>query len=356
MHVVVTGATGNVGTAVLRRLAQEGHRLTGVVRRPPSGHAGGGPGTSWVSTDLSRATSRAALLEAFRGADAVVHLAWQFQPSHREQHLAQVGVGGTRRVAEAAAEVGVPHLVHLSSVGAYATAAGDQRVDEAWPTTGVPSSPYSRHKAAAEALLDELEATGAAPAAVTRLRPGIVGQRGAGSALLRYGLPALVPAATLKHLPVLPLDPSLRLPVVHADDVADAVARVLDQRADGAFNLADEPPLTAHDVATVLGARLLPLPAPVLRAAVSASWHARAQPLDPGWVDLAFATPLMDTGRARRELGWAPTRGALAVLRETVDGMASADAGATPALRPRHVVGALRDAALRGSVAVRERP
>lgn len=357
MRVVITGATGNVGTAVLRRLGPEGHDLTGVVRRPPTGSTRSAHvGVGWVATDLSRALSRHALLDAFRGADAVVHLAWQFQPSHREQHLAEVGVGGTRRVAEAAAEAGVPHLVHLSSVGAYAPAEGDRRVDESWPVTGVRTSPYSRHKAAAEALLDDLEATGAAPATVTRLRPGIVGQRGAGSALLRYGLPALVPAATLKHLPVLPLDRSLRLPVIHADDVADAVARVLDQRAGGAFNLADEPPITAHDVATVLGARLLPAPAPVLRAAVSASWHARVQPLDPGWVDLAFASPLMDTGRARRELGWAPTRGALAVLRETVDGMATAEAGDTPVLRPRHVVGALRDAVVRGPVAVRERP
>ena len=81
-----------------------------------------------------------------------------------------------------------PHLVHMSSVGAYSPKRDDAPVDETWPTDGVPTSTYSRHKAAAERLLDELEVD-APDVTVTRLRPGIIGQRGAGSALLRYGLP-----------------------------------------------------------------------------------------------------------------------------------------------------------------------
>src|SRR5690606_1582984 len=121
----------------------------------------------------------------------------------------------------------------------------DAPVDESWPASGVPTSMYSRHKAAAERLLDELEHEvadseawqGGAPV-VTRLRPGIVGQRDAGSALLRYGLPALVSARVLGHVPVLPLDRRLKVPMVHADDVAEAIRLVLRDRAPGAFNLA----------------------------------------------------------------------------------------------------------------------
>ncbi|HYH72375.1 MAG TPA: NAD-dependent epimerase/dehydratase family protein, partial [Nocardioides sp.] len=221
MRIVITGASGNVGSALVRRLADDGgHELVGVVRRPPGSDVSI-PAMEWVPVDLTDDADTGALHAAVEGADAVVHLAWGFQPSHREAHLRALGVGGTGRVIDAVMAAGVPHLVHMSSVGAYSPKRDDAPVDETWPTGGVPTSMYSRHKAAAERLLDELEAD-APDVTVTRMRPGIIGQRSAGSALLRYGLPALVPAAVLRHVPVLPIDSRLVIPMVHADDVADA--------------------------------------------------------------------------------------------------------------------------------------
>lgn len=354
MRIVITGATGNVGTALLDRLGRDDHELVGVVRRPPQDPSLAGRVT-WHAADLARPESIEPLTAACRGADAVVHLAWGFQPSHRLDLLEALGVGGTRRVLEAVAATGVPHLVHMSSVGAYSPRSGLSPVDESYPTHGVPTSPYSRHKAAAERLLDDF-ATERPDVRVTRMRPGIIGQRDAGSALLRYGVPGLVPAAALRHVPVLPCDTSLRIPVVHADDVAQAIAVALQGRISGAFNLAAEPVVTAQDVADVLGARLLPVPARLLRAGVSAAWHARVLQLDPGWIDLGFAVPLLDTSRARAELGWAPTMTGIEVLEEMVSGMATAAHGRTPALRARRVgeqlVTALRD----GPVSHRRRP
>jgi UDP-glucose 4-epimerase len=355
MRIVITGASGNVGSALLRRLADDGeHDLVGVVRRRPE-DAAPFAAVTWSTLDLSREEDQTALQAACAGADAVVHLAWGFQPTHREDYLAELGVGGTRRVIAAVTAAGVPHLVHMSSVGAYSPKHDDTPVDETWPTQGVPSSMYSRHKAAAERLLDVLESQGPGPV-VTRVRPGIVGQRQAGSALLRYALPGLLPASLLSHVPVLPLDRRLAIPMVHADDVADAIVRLLESRAPGAFNLAAAPAVTADDIAEVLGARLVHVPAAAVRAAVSLTWHARLQQLDAGWIDLAYALPLMDTSRAASELGWSATKDAVSVLAETMDGMREGAADRSPVLRPRSVAGALGRFVRGGPVSSRRRP
>jgi nucleoside-diphosphate-sugar epimerase len=160
----------------------------------------------------------------------------------------------------------------------------------------------------------------------------------------------------LSAVPVLPLDRRLVLPVVHADDVADAFARVLASRTPGAFNLAAEPPLTVEDIAGALSARAVHVPAAVVRAAVAGSWHARLQPLDPGWIDLAYQVPMLDTDRARRVLGWTPAVDARSVIEETVAGMRAAAHDATATLRPRTVGRQLADFARSGSVTRRRRP
>lgn len=352
--MVVTGASGNVGTALLRHLARRPeHTVVGVCRRAPRPEVF--PGVTWESVDLTDDRAHSLLGEALHGADAVVHLAWGFQPSHREDYLASLGVDGTRRVLAAAAATGVRHVVHMSSVGAYAPKRDDAPVDESWPTTGVPSSPYSRHKAAAERVLDAYEETNP-DVVLTRARPGIIGQRTAGSALLRYALPTLAPAALLRRVPVLPVDRGLALPVVHADDVADALVRMLERRSPGPFNLATEPPVTATTLAEVLGARLVHVPSGVLGAAVDLTWRARLQPVDRGWVDMGFAVPLLDTGRARCELDWTPAWSAEAVLRDVLDGMRERSAGPTAALRPRRVREGLVRAVQEAPVARRRRP
>jgi nucleoside-diphosphate-sugar epimerase len=354
--IAVTGASGNVGSAVLRRLTASGqHDVVAVARRVPEPGATPFDAARWRSVDLTTDAAVDALREAFAGVDAVVHLAWGFQPSHDPGYLEELGVGGTRRVLAAVTAADVPHLVHMSSVGAYSPKRDDDPVDETWPTEGVPTSPYSRHKSAAERLLDGHERSHP-DRVVTRMRPGIVGQRSAGSALLRYALPGLLPAGLLGHLPVLPLDRRLTIPVVHADDVADAFVRVLEGRVPGPFNLAADPPVTTADIAEVLGARAVHVPAAALRVALSLAWHARLEQVDPGWLDLGFAVPLMDTSRARRELGWAPRVDAVTVLAETVDGMRSGASDRSPVLRPRSVVGQLATALRRGPVSRRQEP
>lgn len=357
MRIVVTGASGNIGTALLRAFAagDAEHDIIGICRRPPDG-VPPYDCADWVALDLADPGAAEALAPVLAAADAVVHLAWGFQPSRDTDYLERVGVGGTRAVLQAADTAGVGHLVHMSSLGAYSPGPDDRRVDESWPTNGITTLAYSRHKVAAERLLDAHVGRSTHGMAVARIRPGLVLQRDAGSALLRYGVPAFVPAAAVKLLPFLPLDRRIITQCVHPDDVADAIVRVLDRRATGAFNLAAEPPLTREDMAEALGAAALHVPAAALRTLTSLTWRARLQSLDPGWIDLAFAVPLLDSSRAHDELGWRPRVDARDVLAEAVGGMAEAAGTPSPALRPRSVGQQLARLVRRGPVGSRKLP
>jgi nucleoside-diphosphate-sugar epimerase len=88
--------------------------------------------------------------------------------------------------------------------------------------------------------------------------------------------------------------------------------------------------LDPDELARVLGARPVPVPAPVLRTLADLTWRARLQPTDPGWVDLGRGVPVMDTTRARTELGWEPRHSAGDALLELLDGLAHGAGGPTP--------------------------
>src|SRR3954452_242429 len=179
MKVVVVGATGNVGTSLLHALAGDPKvdSIVGVARRLPAMTF---PGVEWVQADIRNDD----LVSIFRGADAVVHLAWLIQPSRDEAELRSVNVDGSARLFRAVAEAGVPALVYASSVGAYSPGPKDRRVDESWPTDGIPSSFYARHKAEVERLLDAFERSNPSVRCV-RLRPGLIFKRGAASEIRR---------------------------------------------------------------------------------------------------------------------------------------------------------------------------
>jgi nucleoside-diphosphate-sugar epimerase len=332
MRVAVTGATGNVGTALLRALATEDavQEIVGIARRVPTTEA---PKVSWRRADVAYDD----LVPLLHGCDAVVHLAWLIQPSRDEAITYAANVTGSERLLRAAAEARVGAVVCASSVGAYAPGPKDRAVDESWPATGVRSSFYSRHKAEVERLLDVFEAEH--PAVRTaRMRPALIFQRAAASEIRRLFAGPLLPRALLRPglVPIVPSNPRLRFQAVHADDAADAYRRaILSPDARGAFNVAAEPVLDGEVLGELLGARPVRVPMGALRAAAALTWRLRLQPTPPGWVDMARAIPIMDCTRARRELGWAPCRGAGETLLELLDGMREGAGAATPPLSPR---------------------
>lgn len=335
MRVVITGASGNIGTALLRRLGDEpGTGVVGLARRVPDVSAETYAGVDWQSVDVAAPDADRRMTELFRDADAVVHLAWKLQPNHREREEWATNVSGTNAVLRAVAAAGVPHLVVLSSVAAYSRGPKRHRVDESWPTGGIHTSHYSRQKAANERLLDAFEL--AHPGVVvTRVRPGLVFQADAASEIARLFLGPHLPSPILGwiRLPVLVMPSQIIAQAVHADDVADALARMLERRAGGAFNLADEPVLDPPAVARVMGARaVVPIRLAVVRAIVWATWKLRLQASDPGWLDVAANVPVMSTARARRELGWTPRSTSTGALREILDSLARR--GRNPASPP----------------------
>lgn len=331
MRVVVTGASGNVGTSVVRRLLDnpEVTSIVGVCRRPPARRR---PKVTWHAADVGVDP----LEPVMAGADAVIHLAWQIQPSHDEARLERTNVVGTRRVVDAVVAAGVPTLVYASSVGTYARGPKDHPVDESWPATGVAGSLYSAHKAAVERLLDSVGA--AAPELrIVKLRKALVFKAGAATGIARLFLPRWLPTPVLgrRWVPVLPTFERLALQVVHTDDAAAAYERALfTAGAEGAFNIAADGVLRGPELAAALGARPVPVPYPALRAVVAASWRARLQPVAAGWLDLAAGVPLMDTAQARRELGWAPSRDAVDTFDDLLGGFARRSGLPTAPLRP----------------------
>jgi nucleoside-diphosphate-sugar epimerase len=233
MRVVVVGATGNVGTSLLESLAIEEQvdEIVAIARRRP---ARAYPRTSFASADITASE----LEPIFRGADAVVHLAWLIQPARKESVTYTVNVSGSERVFRAAVQARVPAIVYASSVGAYSPGPKDRFVDP-------------------RAILSDVR---------------------------------------------------------------------------GAFNLAAEPVLDPAELGAMLHARPVRIPARALRAAAAITFALHLQPSEPGWVDMALAVPLLDAGRARRELGWEPRRSATDALAELMEGMRSGSDLDTPPL------------------------
>jgi nucleoside-diphosphate-sugar epimerase len=327
---VVTGATGNVGTSVLAALGSEPKvsEIVGLARRLPTVER---PKVRWVQADVTSTP----LGPIFAGADAVVHLAWAIQPSHHEAAMERVNVFGSRQVFGAAQRAGVGALIHASSVGTYSPGPKDEAVDESWATDGIPTSAYSRHKAQVERALDEVAATGSMR--VVRLRPGLIFKREAASEIRRFFLGPLLPNFLVRPrlIPFVPDVPGLRFQAVHADDVGDAYRRAIVRAVDGAFNIAAAPTIGPPELASLLHARRLPLPAKLLRGAAALTWRAHLQPADAGWIDLALGVPLMDVSRARRELGWEPRATSLDALGELLVGLRDGSGGDTPSLDPQ---------------------
>jgi UDP-glucose 4-epimerase len=330
MRVVVVGATGNVGTSLLRAFVDEPavDSVLGIARRLPRLEV---PKTDWARADIRTDD----LVALFRGAHAVVHLVWAIQPARNQNELRTINLLGSERVFRAVAEAKVPALINASSLGAYSSGPKNERVDESWPTEGTRSSFYARHKAEVERRLDVFERE-QPNRRIVRLRPGLIFKREAASGIRRLFIGPFLPSPLVRpdRIPFVPSIPGLRFQANHSHDVGDAYRLAVISDVRGPFNIASEPVIDPAKLAEILHARVVPLNAKVARSLLATSWRLRLQPTPPGWLDMALTVPLMDTTRARTELGWEPQIGADQALRELLDGMSKGNGAETPPLAP----------------------
>ena len=324
LTVAVTGPTGTFGSGLVPLLEEDERigRVIGIARRPFDPAARGWTKMTYRQGDVRDPD---ALADAFHGADVVVHLAFLITGNASPQTTRAINVDGTLNTFRAAAAVGAKRFVYASSVAAYGFAADlPDRIDEEWPVRPAARLFYAREKAELEDLLATEARASDAPDLYLVRPPVVVGPNAIGSKDVLpgplaplgrrlFGRPRRLP------LPVPVVVPEHPLQLVHEDDVGSAlVLCILGSGPPGAYNIAGDGVLTAVDVAREFGA--LPLRVPP----APAQWAARAVsrlPLLPPvaeWVEAASQPVIMDTTKAKEQLGWRPRYTGLEALRDTL--------------------------------------
>lgn len=324
LTVAVTGPTGTFGFGLIPVLQGDDRvrRIVGIARRAFDPVAYG-----WTKMEYRRGDVRDpdALRDAFSHADVVVHLAFLVTGAASGAAIRSVNLDGTLNAFRAAAAAGVRRFVYASSVAAYGFHPDNPvGMTEEWPVRPSARLFYARQKAELEQLLRAEAALAGGPALYLLRPPIVLGPHAIGAKdLLPAPLAPLSRALTGRAgrlpLPVPVLVPALPFQVVHEEDLGQAFGRcVVAAGPPGAYNIAADGILTAADVARELG--LVPLPLPAGPAQLAARAVAALPFLPPAaqWVEAASHPVIVDTTRAREELGWSPRFTALEALRDTV--------------------------------------
>lgn len=326
LTVAVTGPTGEIGISAVDALEREAgvERIVGMARRPfdPAAHG-------WTKTDYRQGDilDGAAVAALVADADVVVHLAYLIMGSREESR--RINLEGTRNVFRATVEAARPvRLVYTSSVAAYGYHADNPvPLTEDTPARGSAEHYYSQQKAECEDVLHTV--TDGSGLEVYVLRPSIVA--GPKAPMLAEAMPwrqlgeklpaALRGVAALIEgvLPLMP-DPGVPVQLVHHDDVAAAIAlAAIGAGEPGAYNLGGDGTVSLGDVARATGTRSIRVPH---AAAVATSALLARLPMVPSaaeWLHTGRTSVVMDTTRAKAQLGWAPRYSS----RETLDALAA---------------------------------
>lgn len=324
LTVAVTGPTGTFGSGLMPLLQDDDRvtRVIGMARRPFDPAERG-----WTKMEYRQGDVRDpdALRQAFDGADVVVHLAFLISGNASRETIRAINVDGTLNVFRAAAAAGARRFVYASSVAAYGFHDDNpELITEDWPVRPAARLFYAQEKAELEELLQH-EAATAPELALYLLRPPVVlGPNAVGAKDVLPGPLAPLGRRLLgrpRRLPVpIPLlVPEHPLQLIHEEDVGRALQLcVVGAGPPGAYNIAGEGVVTAADVAREFGALPIRVPAGPGQAAARAMSRLPFLPPVAEWVEAASRPAIMDTTRAREQLGWRPRYTGLEALRDTL--------------------------------------
>jgi nucleoside-diphosphate-sugar epimerase len=327
LTVAVTGPTGTFGFGLIPLLEADERigAVVGIARRPfdPAQHG-------WSKMEYRQGDVREpdTLEPAFEGADAVVHLAFMITGTASRETIRAINVEGTLNAFEAAVAAGAKRFVYASSVAAYGFYPDNPvGMTEDWPTRPATRLFYAQEKAELERLLRD-QANAHPDLALYLLRPPIVlGPHVVGG---KDVLPEPLASLTQRALqfanrlpaPIPVPTPDLPMQFIHENDVGQALLKcVVADGPPGAYNIAGDGILTAADVVRELGFTPITVPAGISQAAARAASQVPLPSFVPPaaeWVEAASHPAIMDTSKARRELGWTPSYTGLEALRETL--------------------------------------
>lgn len=287
MHVLVTGASGDFGAAIIPEILARGHQVVGLSRR---GHSFPSPDYRHVCADIRDADALAAAMD---GIDSVVHLAWTTHPMHDAAATRAIDVGGTEAVLEAMKRTGVSRLVTASSVMAYgAHADNPPLLKESDPLRPSPKHLYSVHKAEAEAII-----TASGVDALMVRASNVMGRTTTGVTQEGFATPAIMGMKGGAN----------RFQFIHPDDLSRFFADAA-ERSDwrGPVNLAAEGSIVMREIAQILGKRYVEVDPQRAEAVLTFLWDHNLFSLDPGAVEAFLNFPIVDITKLRDEFGFEP--------------------------------------------------
>jgi nucleoside-diphosphate-sugar epimerase len=323
LTVAVTGPTGTFGFGLMPLLQHDARiaRIVGIARRPFDANAHGWTKLTYRRGDVR---DRAALEEAFQGADVVVHLAFMITGASSRETIRQINVEGTLNAFRAAVAAGARRFVYASSIAAYGFH-GDNPVGmtEDWPARPAAHLFYSREKAEIEQRLEE-EAAGHPGTGVYVLRPPVVlGPDAVGAKEIVPGplAPILRRLSGLRgRVPLPMITPPVPVQFIHQEDVGQAfLLCIVGAGPPGVYNITGDGVLSGAQLLRELGFTPIPAPAALLRAAARRVAAVPFAPAFAGWAEVLSHGSIMDASKAKLQLGWRPRYSSLEALRDTLN-------------------------------------
>ncbi|WP_319523248.1 NAD-dependent epimerase/dehydratase family protein [uncultured Desulfosarcina sp.] len=307
-NIFITGSSGYLGTRLIEELGEREDVGT-IVGSDIAAPRTDTDRCNFLKMDI-RDPGMDRVLSQHR-IDTVIHLAFVVKPIHDLARMHDIDTNGTRNVLQKSYDAGVRHIVAISSTLAYgAHPDNPPELKENDPLRGNRSYAYGYNKARVDEMIQKFAADHP-EITVTILRPCTV----FGPTVDNYVSRMLFQPLTAG---ILGSNPPVQF--VHEEDFVRACLIAVEKRIPGTFNIVGKGALTTKEVASILGTRIIPLPALLLYPLVEMLWrlHVPGIEVNRGYLDYARYGFVAGGEKAEAELGFVPVFSSRQVLEDTV--------------------------------------